>query len=234
LYKICLLKWDDAVVKKNRTELLDTVFQVKVELKQTAYEKQMLEQNIQIAMKTVDGNGKPLLSFKDAFKIRNIKNYKLAELYLANMIETNERNSEENKAKREQANIKAQQESAVIAKQEELKIKQEEIIAAKDMEEFKSTKAKELKLLEGFLAVAAKDESKEMIKMLFPAIQQLVPNITIPLMQENKQMTQQIQAEEQEEMMEQQMQQQQGGGQMMPQGQGEEMPEEEMDEIQMP
>lgn len=234
LYKICLLKWDDAVVKNNRTELLDTVFQVKVELKPTAYEKQMLEQNIQIAMKTVDGNGKPLLSFKDAFKIRNIANYKLAELYLANMIETNEKRHIEESERLQAQNAKVQQESAQAASKQAAKLQQDQLAAEKEMEEFKSTKAKELKLLEGFMAVAAKDESKEMIKMLLPAIQQLVPNITIPLMQENKQMTEQIQAEAQEEMMEQQMQQQQGGGQMMPQGQGEEMPEEEMDEIQMP
>jgi uncharacterized SAM-dependent methyltransferase len=74
------------------------------------------------------------------------------------------------------------------------------------MEEFKSTKKKEELLLSGFLTVAAKDESGQLIKMFLPAIQQLVPNIAIPLALENQQTQEQIAQEEQAKQQEAEMQ----------------------------
>ena len=67
--------------------------------------------------------------------------------------------------------------------------------AEKELVDFKASKEKELKLLEGFMQVAAKDETGQLIKEFMPAIQQLVPNITIPLQQENKNMIQGIMME---------------------------------------
>ena len=86
----------------------------------------------------------------------------------------------------------------------------------KELVDFKATKEKELKLLEGFMQVAAKDETGQLIREFMPAIQQLVPNITIPLQQENKNMVQGIV-----------MQQIQGQQEMEQQSQmGEQMPQE--------
>ena len=142
-------------------------------------------------MQSVDSStGKPLLSFKDAFKIRNIENYKLAEMYLANMIETNERRSQTEKDKREQANIQAQQQSATMANEQALQIQQEKLQQEKDIKEFESTKQKELALLNGLMQSISKGVIDP--NTIMPAIQQLVPNITIPLTVENQQMKQNI------------------------------------------
>ncbi len=205
-YKYCIIEWDNVVLKNNQTELMDTVFQLSLNMKPTAYEREQLERNIQIGMQAVDANGHPLLTFKDAFKIRNIKNFKLAELYLANMVQSNEKKAAIDKDKREQANIQSQQESAKMANEQVAKIQQDKLDQEKDMEAFKSTKKKEELLLQGFLSVAAKDESGQMIKMFLPAIQQLVPNIAIPLQLENEQIEESIQEENEmreEELMEQ-------------------------------
>lgn len=201
LYKILLIQWQRKIKKggPEAEELINTRFKVEVQMKATAYEKELLEQNIAIAMKTVDGNGKPLLSFKDAMRIRNIKNYKLAELYLSNAIETNERVAREQSSLLQQQNGEIQRQTAEMAAEKEAELQQSKLAAEKDMEEFKSTRTKEIELLKGFMNVAAKDESGKLISMLLPAIQQLVPNIQIPLMQENKQLVKIVQAQEAEE-----------------------------------
>lgn len=204
LHKLCLLYWQDVVKDKKESsqDLINTKFKVYVRMKQTAYERQILENNIQIAMKTIDGNGNPLISFKDAFTIRSINNSKLAELYLANKIEENKSAARRKQLADQEANIKSQQDSAMMAATEAKKLQDEKLAAEKDMEDFKATKTKEIELLKGFMQVCAKDESGQLIKQFMPAIQQLVPNITIPLSQENKNMAETIQANAIQEAME--------------------------------
>jgi len=206
--------WQDVVTSKKETEddLINTKFKVFVKMKQTAYERQLLEQNISVAMQTVDGNGNPLISFKDAFTIRNIKNFKLAELYLANKIEENKQRAREDSEKLQQQNAEVQQQSAQLAAEEAKKLQDEKINAEKDLKEFETTKQKELELLKGFMAICAKDETGTMVKILMPAIQLLVPNISLPLQQENKQMVEGIQMQamaEQQQAMQQEQQPQQ-------------------------
>lgn len=185
LYKCVLLNWDDVVLRQGRTELMDTVFQVEVKLKPTAYEKQMLEQNIQIGMKTIDPmTGKPLLTFKDAFKIRNIDNYKLAEMYLANTEEQNERKNQEDKAMREEANIKSQQESAQLAAEEEQKMQKEKLRIEKEMLMLKSTEEQKVKVLEIYGQILSK--GLQPTPVIDGIIQQLYPNIVIPTSMQNK------------------------------------------------
>jgi len=214
LQKICMCMWQDVVTSKKETEddLINTKFKVFVKMKQTAYERQLLEQNISVAMQTVDGNGNPLISFKDAFTIRNIKNFKLAELYLANKIEENKQRAREDSEKLQQQNAEVQQQSAQLAAEEAKKLQDEKINAEKDLKEFETTKQKELELLKGFMAICAKDETGTMVKILMPAIQLLVPNISLPLQQENKNMVEGIQMQamaEQQQAMQQEQQPQQ-------------------------
>lgn len=202
LYKICLIKWDEAVIKNDRTDLMNTVFQVMVEMKPTAYEKQLIENNIAIWSKTIDGNGNPLLSPKDVFRIRQIKNFKLQDMYLASVVESNQRKAQQDKDKREQANIQAQQQTAMLSAQEAAKQQQEKISAEKDMLEFKSTKDKELATVNGLWAAIGKGLVSPDVAM--PVIQQLIPNITIPLALENKNMQEGIQQQQMQEQMQQQ------------------------------
>ena len=245
LHKICLMAWQDIVTDKKESEddLINTKFQVAVKMRMTEYERELLEKNIDKWSSVLDGNGKPLLTPKDCFTLRQIDNLKLAELYLAQRVDENEKKSEIEKSKREQANIQSQQESAKIAGQQEQQIQKDKLAADKDMKEFESTKTKEIELLKGFLAAAGKDETGILIKMFLPAIQQLVPNISMPLMEENKEIQQGIQIKAQQEKQaqahayaQQQMQQGQGNGEQqeslqgMQEPQWQEQPQESMEQ----
>lgn len=219
LYKCVLLKWDDVVLKDGRTDLMDTVFQVTVDLKPTAYEKQALERNIQIGMQTIDpSTGKPLLTFKDAFRIRNIQDYKLAEMYLANTEETNEKKNALEKQKREEANIKSQQQSAQLAVQQQGENDQAKVQADKEMKLFESAQAKELASVNGLWQAIAKGILSPDVAM--PIIQQLIPNISMSTAIENKHLEQTAQAQAQQIQQQQQAQMQQDNGEEQPEIQG--------------
>jgi hypothetical protein len=163
-------------------------------------------------------------------------NYKLATWYLTSTYESNRRKAMEESQKLQEQNQQLQMQSAQQAAQQAAELQKEKLAAERDMEEFKSTKKKEELLLQGVLAVAAKDETGSLIKTFLPAIQQLVPNITMPLAQENQQMVQSVVAQQmqQQAMMQ---QQQQGDNEQMEnmQGQQEEpqMEQQEMMQGQM-
>lgn len=202
LYKVCLLHWDDVVLNQGRTELMDTEFQVKLELKPTIYEQEKLKNRINIAMQTIDPTtGKPLITLKDAIKIENIKNFKLAEMYLANVEETNTKRAEQEKAKREQANIQSQQQSAEMANEQAARIQQDKLDQEKEILEFKATKEKEIELIRLYTTAISKDESGSLVKLFLPALQQLVPNIAMPLAVENDDMEKGMQAKAMEDSM---------------------------------
>lgn len=224
LYKVCLIQWDDEVIRKEKYDLMNTVFQVGVEMKPTAYEKQLIENNIAIWSKTLDGDGNPLLSPKDVFRIRNIKNFKLQDLYLSNVVETNRRRAQEDKAKREQANIQSQQQTAMQAAAAENKMLMQKLDQEADLEERKSRNKKEEIILTGLFELAK--NGLQVPPELRQVVSLIVPNISIPLQQENKQMVQGIMMEQiQQQQALQQMQEQQES-----EGEGEETPEMEQQE----
>lgn len=232
LYKVCLACWQDVVKsgKETSDDLINTRFKVYVKMKLTAYERQVLENNIQIAMKTIDGNGNPLISFKDAFTIRNIQNSKLAELYLANKIEENKNRALKEKQSDQQANIQSQRETAQMAAQEAKKLQDEKLEADKEMKEFEALQQIKVKIVEGSFAIAAKSENPQMPAWLVPIIQQLVPNIQIPIAAENKQIVQNLQMQAQQEQMMMMQQQQEAAENEQGAAQN---PQEEMMEPQM-
>ncbi len=105
LNKCCMLKWDEEVLNKDNDELMDTVFQVAVKLKIKDYEKQQLELMIDTAMR------EQLLDFKDAFRIRQIDDFKLANLYLADVTSQNAKAMADAKNQDVANNAKVQQDS---------------------------------------------------------------------------------------------------------------------------
>lgn len=233
-HKVCMLNWDDMVLKQGRKELMNSVFETEIDIKPTAYEKQMLEQNIQIGMKSIDtSTGKPLLSFKDAFKIRNIKNYKLAEMYLANTIDKNEKMTRKKQMQDQQANIESQQQSAQLAAEEAMKLQEDKLAAEKEMQEFISNNKKQEILLEkgielykvlltpktGEGGTAMPSQAPQIPPALDMLLNQTFENIALTLAQDNKKQQQQMVAEQQEEQMameEQQMMAEQQQGQQQP------------------
>lgn len=248
LHKVCLIHWDDIVLRGKEMKLMDTQFQVSIDLKPTALERESLARKIDVAMKTINpSTGRPLLSFKDAFRIENIKNYKMAELYLANIEDKNIRDAAIDKDKREAANIKSQQESAMMAAQETKKLQDEKLAAEKEMQEFISNNKKQEILLEKGLDIyksilTPTKTGEGGISMptpkpeLPPALNQLLnatfENIALSLAQDNKiqkdqmiaqaqqeQMAMQQEAMEQEQQMQQNPQEEMAEQQMMPEQQ---------------
>lgn len=137
LYKVCLIEWAEIVKNEPESEedLINTKFQVEVKMKQTAYEKQLLEQDIQIWSKVVDPQtGKPALSPKDVYKLRNIKNHKMAEAYLASIFDDNDKKAQQRSMQLQQQNAEvqaqaAQQKSEADAQMLEMQLKMQEYLA---------------------------------------------------------------------------------------------------------
>lgn len=212
-YKLCLLHWNDVVrdEPESQNDMLDTRFDIKVKTKSTEYERERLEADIQRFSQMPDAQGNPSITLKDAMFIREIMdeyNYKLATWYLQTTYESNRKKAMEESAQLQQQNQQLQAQSAQQVAEKEFELQQRKMEAEMKMEEFKSTKKKEELLLSGVLTVAAKDESGQLINMFLPAIQQMVPNITIPLAKSNQEMQQRIVMEAQEEQQEAMVQQQ--------------------------
>lgn len=220
-YKICLLHWNDIVREEpeSKDDMINSRFEVSVKMKSTDYERQQLERDIDRYSQVPDALGQPSLTLKDAMMIREIDDSKLARWYLTKTYEENRKRAIKESERLQQQNAQVQQQSAQLASKQADELQQKKLDADKDMEDFKATKTKEIELLRGFFQVAAKDESGQLIQQFMPAIQQLVPNISIPLQQENKQMVQNIQMDEQQQAMAAQQQEQQGGEQMQQQPQ---------------
>jgi hypothetical protein len=148
-----------------------------------------------------DINGQPLLTPKDALMLREIDNPKLAQRYLAVTIEENKRRADEMATKREQANAQVQQQSAMVKGEEDRKLLAQQLESTKDLEAFKALQQMKLEVIKGAMTIATKTEKPQMPTWLIPVIQQLIPNMNIPIQIENQQMVQAIQeqaAQEQE------------------------------------
>lgn len=203
LYKILLLEWQDAI-KAGDSELINSRFRVDVQMKLSLLEKQQLEQNIQIGMQ------EQLLTFKDAFMIRQIKNYKLANWYLNAMEEKNKKEAAQMQQQNVQDNAQAQQQSAQQAAQAAAQQQQDKLAAEKDIEEFKAQKQMELATVTGLWQAIGKGIISA--NTAAPILQQLIPNITLSLALEQEQIKHQIAdaaAQSQQQMQQAAMQQQQ-------------------------
>lgn len=214
LYKCTLLEWQDAI-KNGDMEMINSRFRVRVEMKLTAYEKQQLEQMIQTGM------AEQLLSFKDAFYIRQIKNYKLATWYLSSIEEKKKIEAQQAQTQNVQENAQAQQQSLQQAAQNEERLQDKKLQAEKELAAFTADQQIKLQLVVGSFAIASKGENPQMPTWLVPIIQQVMPNIIIPIQQDNQRMQQEIQAQAEQEQAaaEQQQQMQEQLAQMSPEDQ---------------
>lgn len=215
LNKLCILKWNDIVTDKKESadDLLNTRFNVNVKMKATDYERQILEQDIANWSKVIDeSTGMPLLSPKDAFRIRNIDDFKLAEMYLTNTIQENYRKSQADKAAREKANLESQRATAQDASKAAQVLEQQKQ-AFKQMELNTGTKDVLIKgmldIYKTALASTAPTPDNpggkplQIPEELKPLFDSLITNVATPLLQENQ--AQQQQEEEQQEDPEEQM-----------------------------
>lgn len=198
-YKLCLLHWNDIVREEpeSKDDMLNTRFQVTIQTKSTDYQRELLERDIDRYSQVIDANGNPALTPKDAMMLREIDNFKLAYSYMVATIAENRRKSIEDSQRAVAENAKVQKDTATQAATQAKELQQEQLTADKEMKLFESKNKKEEILLQGVLAVCAKDESGKLIQQFMPAIRELVPNLTIPLQEENKDMVEGIMIKEQ-------------------------------------
>lgn len=212
-YKICLLHWNDVVKSEPESEsdMLNTRFDIKIKTKSTEYEQQRLEQDIQRFSQMPDAQGNPSITLKDALMIREIMetyNYKLANWYLTTTVESNRRKALEDSQKLQQQNAQIQQQSLMTKAEEDRKTFAQQKEFEREMLEYKTLQEMKVEILKGSFQIAGKGENPEMPKWLTPIIGQLMPNLIIPIAQENEETQQEIQAQQEQQQQQMMMQQQ--------------------------
>jgi len=218
-YKLCLLHWNDIVKEEpeSSNDMLNTRFDVSIQMKSTEYQKQLMEADIQRWSQVVDAQGNPMLTPKDAMILRDIENPKLAQWYLVSTLEKNKRDSEERSARLQQQNAQVQQESMVAAKQEEFKALEAKMLIDTKSKQFESKEKKEQIFLEkcGELRKAGMPLPPEWIAVEKQILQGLLMDASIENRETEMAIEQGIQAAQEEQMAA--MQEQQMQGQMQPQ-----------------
>lgn len=214
-YKLCLLHWNDIVKEEpeSKDDMINTRFQVQVKMKSTDYEKEVMEKDIAQYSQVPDAQGNPSLSLKDAMFIREIDDPKLARWYLSKTVEENRRKAIADSSRAIQENAQAQEQSLMAKGKIDDELLTKKLDNEKQLEEFKAQQLMKIEIVRGSFAIAGKSETPTIPDWLRPIIEQLVPNVVIPLAVENKNMEQQVVADAQQEQMmaaqqEQQMMQQ--------------------------
>lgn len=222
LYKLCLLHWNDIVREEpeSSNDMINTRFDLALRMKSTEYQKQLLEQDIQRYSQVPDAQGNPSITLKDAMMLREIDDHKLAMWYLAQTFESNRRKAMEESQKLQEQNAMVQAQAAEQAAKAADKMQKDKLESDKALEEFKTTKLKELEVLKGLMTIAGKSEKPSFPKELLPIVKQLVPNIIIPLEKENEDMKEDLKEEMQMEMVQEVM------GQMQQQDMSQQMPQQ--------
>lgn len=196
LHKCALVVWQDAIMEGD-DEMINSKYRVNVEMKLSAYEKQQLEQMIAIGMQ------EGLLSFKDAFQIRQIKNYKLATWYLDSMTEKNKREQAQMQQQSIESNAKAQEASLQQKAKADADLEVVKQQAQAQREDTQSKNKKEEILLQGALQII--DSSLKAgipIPVEYkPFISQVLTNVGLPIAVENVQAQQEIAGAIQQEQM---------------------------------
>jgi len=240
-YKLCLLHWNDIAKEEPESEndMLNTRFDIRVKTKSTEYERERLEADIQRFSQMPDAQGNPSITLKDAMMIREIMdeyNYKLATWYLTTTYDKNRKNAMEESAKLQTQNQQLQGQVAQESAKKAMELQLQKIEAEKELAEHKALQDMKVELIRGSFTIAAKAENPQMPAWLNTVIGQLIPNIVVPIAQENKDMAEEVAAQEQQEQQEAQQakmqdqlaqlppeQQQAAMEQMQQQGQSEQM-----------
>jgi hypothetical protein len=199
--KLVYLHWNDQVKKADNsdTSIINTRFDVRIKMKMTDYEKQLLENDITRFSQMPDQNGRPLLSPKDALMLREIDNYKLACWYLDATVEKNRRDALAQSQQLQAGNAQVQQAAAQEKAKADFAMQQQELQAKKDMAEYQALQDMKVAIVQGSFGIATKGADAQFPQWLAPVIQQLVPGVTFQLKEENKQLIQGAAADAQQQ-----------------------------------
>lgn len=195
LHKITMLKWDEDVIVNGDQDKMSRKYSVYVKMLPTQYEKQILEQNLQVAMK------EGYISFKDVMKVRNIKNFKVAEMYMAESIEKSKQQQQQASQQMQEQNGEIQKATQAQAAEITAKEKEFDAMVEEKKQDAIGKQKKEEVLLTNILSIYS--QGLPMPEVLQPLALAVLQNVAMPLVQENKQMTQQEIQAQQEQLQEQ-------------------------------
>lgn len=211
--KLCLLHWNDIVrtEPESAMDMVNTRFDVGVEIKSTEYQKQLLEQDINRYSQVVDAQGNPALTAKDAMMLREIDNAKLARWYLVSVLEKNKREYQERSEQLQAQNAEVQKQSMLAAEEEKRKTLQDELLVKSKTADAEGREKKQQIFLERIGAMREKGimPPDNWIKVE----EQILQGILMDSFMENKETEAAVdegimQAQQEQAMQQQQMQQQ--------------------------
>jgi hypothetical protein len=198
----------------NEGDVKDRQFSTKFRLLPDQFELQRFEAqlNQQIAANPEFG------IYIDSFKLMRIakENVKLAELYYRNSMKKMRRSLEQQKQQDIESNAMAQQQSAQLAAEAKQNEQAMKLDHEKQLAEYQALQDIKKEIVVGSFAIAARSENPQMPQWLVPILNQIMPNLIIPIEQENKAMMQGVMQQEQ---MEQEAMQQENPEQQMAQPQ---------------
>jgi hypothetical protein len=196
--KISMMLWDTVVFKSAKFKefegydlsLLDTTFDVKVELIGDEIKKAELNNLVNTAIQS------GLISFEQAFKIKNLEDVKLAELYLSRSMKKAQKQKEQEAQKNSQMNAQIQQQSAQMKSQQDAQLYQMEAQGKIAVNKTKGDSDKQLELIK--FATTMYTESIKTGKELPTDIKQFVDSILSSAMQPEQPEQQQQEEQPQE------------------------------------
>ena len=214
--KVSMMLWDSVVFKAAKYKemegydmsLLDMTFDVKVEMLPDDQKKAELNN---LMMQALQSGG---ISYEQVFKIKNIEDVKLAELYLAKSMKKAKREAEEAAQKNSQMNAQIQQQSAQMKMQQDAQLVQMESQGKIAINKTKGDSDKDLELIK--FATTMYMESLKTGQPLPDEIKAMADSILGSAVQE--QMQQKQEEEQQKQMAQQQAQQQEAQQQEQSQG----------------
>jgi len=178
-------------------DVKDRQFSTKFQLLPDQFEIQRMEADMQNAL----ASNPALIQYLDPAKLRRIakENVKLSELYLRNSMKKMIRSESEKAQQQSEQNAQIQAQAAQQKAQGDMQLLMQKLETDKQLAEYTALQEIKKQIVIGSFAIAAKSENPQMPEWLAPIINQLVPNMAIPISQENQILTQNIMAQAQQQ-----------------------------------
>ena len=197
--KVAMMLWDSVVFKATKYKemegydmsLLDMTFDIKVEILPDDQKKAELNNLMMQALQS------GAISYEQVFKIKNIEDVKLAELYLAKSMKRAKKEAEESAQKNSQMNAQIQQQVSQQKMQQDAQISQLESQGKMAVNKTKGDSDRDLELIK--FATSMYMESLKTGQPLPDEIKQMADSILGSAVQEKMQQKQQEAEQQQQE-----------------------------------
>lgn len=185
--KVSMMLWDNVVLKANKYKefdgyqlsLLDMTFDIKIDLMPDDQKRQELNALMTSALQS------GMITYEQVFKIKNIDDTKLAELYLSRTMKRMQKQKEEQSARLQQQNAQVQMQSAQQKAQMDMQLEQTTAQSKIAINQSKGDADKEIELIK--FATMMYAESLKTGQPLPPNIQQICDSVLGSVLQEKMQ-----------------------------------------------